>query len=68
MIVPEAVLNCSREVDVVLAGVDAALKRIGRGPPREGGTAERLLLELKAADPGLTAPHRVMRQDLGVSG
>ncbi|MCX4415324.1 hypothetical protein OOK43_18825 [[Kitasatospora] papulosa] len=68
MIVPEAVLDSSREVNVVLAGVDAALKRVDRGVPRDGETAVRLLLDLKAADPKLTAMHRLMRQDLGVSG
>ncbi|MDF6021401.1 hypothetical protein [Streptomyces sp. JH34] len=68
MIVPEAVLDSSREVNVVLAGVDAALKRIDRGVPRGGETAVQLLLDLRAADPKLTAMHRLMRQDLGVSG
>ncbi|MFI2782586.1 hypothetical protein [Streptomyces sp. ALB3] len=66
MIVPDAVLAASREVNVVLAGVDAALKRIDRGLPREGETAGQLLLDLKAADPRLTALHRLMRQDLGI--
>ncbi|WP_203185931.1 hypothetical protein [Streptomyces pratensis] len=67
MIVPEAVLDSSRELNVVLASVDAALKRIDRGLPRDGETAGQLLLDLKAADPKLTAMHRLMRQDLGVS-
>lgn len=68
MIVPEVVLDASRELNVVLAGTDAALKRIDRGLSRDGETADRLLLDLKAADPRLTALRRVMRQDLGVSG
>ncbi|MFC8227091.1 hypothetical protein [Streptomyces sp. NPDC057287] len=66
MIVPETVLDASRELNVVLAGTDAALKRIHRGIPRDGETAERLLLDLRAADPKLSAMHRIMRQDLGV--
>ena len=48
--------------------MDAALKRVDRGVPRDGETAVRLLLDLKAADAKLTAMHRLMRQDLGVSG
>ncbi|MEU1482670.1 hypothetical protein [Streptomyces sp. NPDC005752] len=68
MMVPDAVLAASRELNVVLAGVDAALKRIDRGLPREGETAVRLLLDLKAADPKLGAMHRIMREDLGVAG
>ncbi|MFC8590297.1 hypothetical protein [Streptomyces atroolivaceus] len=68
MIVPDAVLAASRRLNVILAGVDAALKRVDRGLPRDGETAERLLLELGAADPELTAMHHVMRQDLGAPG
>ncbi|MBM7438717.1 hypothetical protein [Streptomyces sp. HB132] len=68
MMVPDAVLAASRELNVVLAGVDAALKRIDRGLPREGETAVRLLLDLKAADPKLGAMHRIMREDLGIAG
>ncbi|MFB4424883.1 hypothetical protein C5F59_027855 [Streptomyces sp. QL37] len=67
MIVPGTVLAASRELNVVLAGVDAALKRVDRGLSRDGETAGRLLLDLKAADPQLTAMHRLMRQDLGIS-
>ncbi|WP_406462143.1 hypothetical protein OHB07_11335 [Streptomyces sp. NBC_00111] len=66
MIVPETVLDASRELNVVLAGTDAALKRIDRGLPRDGETADQLLVDLKAADPKLSAMRRIMRQDLGV--
>ncbi|MGW0789568.1 hypothetical protein ACWD04_15235 [Streptomyces sp. NPDC002911] len=67
MIVPDTVLAASRELNVVLAGVDAALKRIDRGLPRDGETADQLLLDLRSADPELTATHRLMRQDLGIT-
>jgi hypothetical protein len=67
MIVPEAVLSASRELNVVLAGVDAAAKRIDRGRPREGENADQALLDLKAAEPALTAMRRIMREDLGVA-
>ncbi|MEV6261944.1 hypothetical protein AB0M42_14500 [Streptomyces sp. NPDC051784] len=66
MIVPGTVLAASRELNVVLAGTDAALKRIDRGQARDGETAERLLLDIKAADPKLAALHRVMRENLGI--
>ncbi|MFJ8857075.1 hypothetical protein ACIRD8_01455 [Streptomyces sp. NPDC102451] len=67
MIVPATVLAASRDINVVLAGVDAALKRIDRGLPRDGETADQLLQDLKAADPELTAMRRIMRQDLGIA-
>lgn len=68
MIVPESVLTASRELNVVLAGVDAVAKRIDRGLVREGESADRALLDLKAAEPGPTAMRRIMREDLGVAG
>ncbi|MFH8368057.1 hypothetical protein [Streptomyces sp. NPDC018031] len=67
MIVPDVVLAASRELNVVLAGVDAAAKRIDRGLAGAGETAERVLLDLKAAEPRLTAMRRIMRQDLGIT-
>ncbi|MGW1256362.1 hypothetical protein ACWD5Q_14600 [Streptomyces sp. NPDC002513] len=67
MIVPEAVLTASREVNVVLAAVDAVAKRIDRGLTREGDSADQALRDLKAAEPKLTAMRRVMREDLGMA-
>ncbi|MEU9603982.1 hypothetical protein [Streptomyces sp. NPDC048057] len=65
MIVPEAVLDASRELNAVLAGADAVVKRIDRGLAREGEDAARALTDLKAAEPKLTAMRRIMREDLG---
>ncbi|MEU8520156.1 hypothetical protein [Streptomyces sp. NBC_01216] len=67
MIVPEVVLSASREVNTVLAAVDATAKRIDRGISREGESAARALEALKAAEPALTAMRRIMREDLGVA-
>ncbi|MFG3099300.1 hypothetical protein ACGFZL_01995 [Streptomyces sp. NPDC048182] len=67
MIVPERVLAASREVNRVLAAVDATAKRLDRGLAREGESAERALLDLKTAEPALTAMRRIMRQDLGIA-
>ncbi|MCZ1008097.1 hypothetical protein [Streptomyces lydicus] len=67
MIVPEAVLTASRELNVVLAGIDATAKRIDRGLSREGESADQALLDLKAAEPALTTMRRIMREDLGVA-
>lgn len=66
LIVPEAVLVASREVNVFLAATDAA-KRLDRGIARDGESAEQALLDLKAAEPALTAMRRIMREDLGVA-
>ncbi|MFL4905438.1 hypothetical protein ACJ6WF_20260 [Streptomyces sp. MMS24-I2-30] len=66
MIVPEAVLRSSREVNAVLAAVDATAKRIDRGRAGEGESAEQALLALKTAEPRLTTMRRVMREDLGL--
>jgi hypothetical protein len=66
MVVPEAVLRASRELNVVLAAIDATAKRIDRGLAGEGETAEQALVDLKAAEPALTAMRRIMRDDLGV--
>ncbi|MFI5976992.1 hypothetical protein [Streptomyces sp. NPDC051452] len=67
MIVPEALLRASRELNVVLAAIDATAKRIDRGLAREGESADQALIDLKAAEPALTAMRRIMREDLGVS-
>jgi hypothetical protein len=66
MIVPERILEASRSVNEVLAGIDAAVKRLDRGVAPEGESAERALLELKEAEPRLSAMRRLMREDLGV--
>ncbi|MEU1301783.1 hypothetical protein [Streptomyces shenzhenensis] len=66
MIVPQAVLNASREVNAVLAAADATAKRIDRGLTRDGESAEQALLDLKSAEPRLTTMRRIMREDLGL--
>ncbi|NBE55071.1 hypothetical protein [Streptomyces boluensis] len=67
MIVPERVLESSRELNKVLAAADATAKRIDRGIAREGESAEQALGALKSAEPRLQALHRLMREDLGVT-
>jgi hypothetical protein len=67
MIVPERILEASRSVNEVLAGIDAAVKRLDRGVARDGESAEGALLELKEAEPRLSAMRRLMREDLGVA-
>ncbi|GGW36316.1 hypothetical protein AB0E64_07020 [Streptomyces caelestis] len=67
MIVPERILEASRSVNEVLAGIDAAVKRFDRGVARDGESAEGALLELKEAEPRLSAMRRLMREDLGVA-
>ncbi|MFF7650333.1 hypothetical protein ACFZCY_10805 [Streptomyces sp. NPDC007983] len=67
MIVPERVLAASRDLNTVLAGIDAMAKRIDRGVAREGETAAVALLELKDAEPRLAAMRRLMREDLGLT-
>ncbi|MGH4033855.1 hypothetical protein ACQB60_33550 [Actinomycetota bacterium Odt1-20B] len=66
MIVPERILAASRELNKVLAGMDAVAKRIDRGVPREGESAQAALLDLKAAEVPLAGMRRLMREDLGV--
>ncbi|WP_225837177.1 hypothetical protein [Streptomyces sp. NK08204] len=66
MVVPERVLDASRAVNEVLAGIDAVIKRLDRGLAREGESAERSLQDLKQADPLLTTMRRLMRADLGI--
>lgn len=67
MIVPQVVLEASREVNIVLAAVDATAKRIDRGLTREGESAHQALLDLKAAEPRLSAMRQIMREDLGLA-
>ncbi|WP_217241328.1 hypothetical protein [Streptomyces sp. AC555_RSS877] len=66
MVVPERILESSRSLNEVLAGIDAVAKRLDRGRAREGESAQQALLDLKAAEPRLSAMRRVMREDLGV--
>ncbi len=68
MIVPDVVLEASRDLNTVLAAVDAAAKRIDRGLADEDETPQRALLDLKAAEPRLSAMRQVMRRDLGIVG
>ncbi|BCL22645.1 hypothetical protein ACPCBX_34080 [Streptomyces tuirus] len=67
MIVPERILEASRSVNEVLAGIDAAVKRLDRGVAREGDSAQGALHDLKEAEPRLSAMRRLMREDLGVA-
>ncbi|MFI9152184.1 hypothetical protein [Streptomyces sp. NPDC053367] len=67
MIVPERILEASRSVNEVLAGGDAAVKRLDRGLAREGENPDTALLALKEAEPRLSAMRRLMREDLGVA-
>ncbi|MFD0417198.1 hypothetical protein [Streptomyces sp. NPDC127108] len=67
MIVPERILDASRELNKVLAGIDAAAKRIDRGAPHEGETAPGCLVDLKEAEPRLARMRELMRRDLGVA-
>lgn len=66
MLVPNAVLAASRDLNSVLAEVDAAVKRIDRGLARPSETPEDLLLALRAAEPHLATMRRIMREDLGI--
>src|SRR5689334_7399243 len=65
MVVPERILQASRSVNVVLAGIDAEVKRLDRGLAREGESPEQALVDLKEVEPRLSAMRRLMRQDLG---
>ncbi|MGW1290607.1 hypothetical protein ACWDBD_41245 [Streptomyces sp. NPDC001118] len=66
MIVPLRIMEASRELNKVLAGIDAAAKRIDRGLARDGESVERLLVELKQAEPRLVAMRTLMREDLRI--
>ncbi|MFF3159140.1 hypothetical protein [Streptomyces sp. NPDC057910] len=66
MIVPLRIMEASRELNRVLAEVDAAAKRIDRGLAREGESAEQLLLRVRQAEPRLVTMRTLMRADLGI--
>nr|WP_236057595.1 hypothetical protein [Streptomyces sabulosicollis] len=66
MMAPKRILEASREVNTVLAGIDAMAKRIDRGLQRDGETAAGVPLELKEAEPRLPEMRRIMREDLGI--
>ncbi|WNM29843.1 hypothetical protein RKE30_05240 [Streptomyces sp. Li-HN-5-11] len=66
MVVPERILDASRAVNEVLSGVDAVAKRLDRSLAGEGESAQQALLDLKEAEPRLSAMRRLMREDLGV--
>ncbi|MFJ9911577.1 hypothetical protein [Actinacidiphila glaucinigra] len=67
MIVPERVLEASRDVNRVLAAADAAAKRLDRGLAAGGESARTALEALKDAEPLLRTMQRLMREDLGVT-
>ncbi|MFF2327817.1 MULTISPECIES: hypothetical protein [unclassified Streptomyces] len=67
MIVPERILQASRDLNRVLAAGDAAVKRLDRGLARDGEDPERALEELKEAEPRLGTMRELMRHDLGVT-
>ncbi|SMQ18536.1 hypothetical protein SAMN06272771_4989 [Streptomyces sp. Ag82_O1-12] len=75
MIVPERILEASRSVNEVLAGIDAAVKRLDRGVAREGESAEGALprssrISLRIADSRGSASFRsrgVVDRDAGAS-
>lgn len=66
LLVPERVLEAFRDVNRVLAEVDAAVRRLDRAAPRPGDTPEALIRTLKTAEPPLTRLRQVMREDLGI--
>ena len=65
LLVPESVLAASRDLNTVLAGIDATTKRIDRGHPHAGETPDQALLDLKAAEPKLTTLIQTMRREHG---
>ncbi|MFE9401721.1 hypothetical protein ACFYNY_08100 [Streptomyces sp. NPDC006530] len=66
MIVPLRIMEASRELNKVLAEVDATAKRIDRGLAGEGESAARLIVLMRQAEPRLVAMRTLMRQDLGI--
>jgi hypothetical protein len=68
MIVPAHILNASREVNAVLAEVDAAVKRLDRKRALDGETVDSVMNDLQKAAPRLHALSEQMRADLGVVG
>ncbi|MEU3505009.1 hypothetical protein ABZ726_31285 [Streptomyces hundungensis] len=66
MIVPLRIMEASRELNKVLAEVDAAAKRLDRGLAEEGESAARLIVMMRQAEPRLVAMRTLMRKDLGI--
>ncbi|MEU3461202.1 hypothetical protein ABZ721_14795 [Streptomyces sp. NPDC006733] len=66
MIVPQRILEASRDLNSVLAAADAAAKRLDRGVAPHAESPETALSDLQAAEPKLTALHLLMRLDLGI--
>lgn len=66
MIVPLRIMEASRELNKVLAVVDAAAKRLDRGLAEEGESAARLIVMMRQAEPRLVAMRTLMRKDLGI--
>ncbi|MFE7711152.1 hypothetical protein ACFU6I_36495 [Streptomyces sp. NPDC057486] len=67
MIVPERILQASRDLNQVLANADGAVKRLDRGLARDGETVTRILENLGAASPYLDTMRELMREDLGIA-
>jgi hypothetical protein len=67
MIVPERILQASRDLNQVLANADGAVKRLDRGLARDGETVARILENLRAASPFLDTMRELMREDLGIT-
>ncbi|MFD5698303.1 hypothetical protein [Streptomyces lasiicapitis] len=67
MIVPQRIMQASREVNSVLAHGDATTKRLDRGVARPDENVEAALHALKAAEPLLAHMRALMRADLGLN-
>jgi len=66
MYVSKSILDLSRDINTVLAEVDAVVKRIVEGVPNPGGTPESLRVnQLRDAEGKIRDFTRVMRTDLG---
>jgi len=68
MYVSESMLNLSRDINTILAEVDAVVKRIVEGIPNPGGSPESLRVsQLKDAEGKIREFTRIMRADLGLT-
>ncbi|MFD9076188.1 hypothetical protein ACFVZ2_40315, partial [Streptomyces lasiicapitis] len=67
MIVPQRIMQASRDVNSVLAHGDATTKRLDRGVARPDENVEAALHALKAAEPLLAHMRALMRADLGLN-
>jgi hypothetical protein len=65
LIAAEVVLAASRDLNTVMAEVDAVVKRVDRNLSRDGESAEVALVRLKDAEPKLADMVRIMRRHLG---